>query len=99
MTYCQIATICFNRWGSLQRSPDPLAGLRGTGREREGKEERDTDGRGAKGDKKGGREEKESRRGKGDGEGEGWGGKGGHSVESSSNILPVPLSKLLNFLI
>jgi len=55
------------RWGSLQRSPDPLAGLRGPtskgkGGERRGREGMGGEGMGREGEGRGGRE-----RGKGRG--------------------------------
>jgi len=74
------------RWGGLQRSPDPLAGLRGpTSKGREGEREgREEDGKGRGG------------KGRGGENGRGGAGRGGEEREmpSVSEILKTPLASM-----
>jgi len=69
------------RWGSLERSPDPLAGLRGFtskggGEGRSGKGREGRGGEGREGEGREGREGREERRGE-EREGRGWEGRRG----------------------
>ena len=76
-----------SRWGSLQRSPDPLAGFGGglllRGRKGRAREEREGEAKGGEG--------KEGRKGKGEGrEGEGKRGKGRGGERKGKDHEPPP---------
>jgi len=53
------------RWGSLQHSPDPLAGFKGRTSKGRGRRGREGEGRGRKGERREGKEERKGREGNG----------------------------------